>query len=179
MIIFIAGVHGVGKSFLCKKYATKHNILHKSASQLIKEFDSNSVSVNKQTKDINKNQEILIQAVNSIHEQNKSMLLDGHFILINTAGNLTSIDALVFKNLNIDGIVLIENFPNIIEARLSDRDRGQVSYDIKRMLALEKEQALFVANLYSIPIEILFSPAEKDFEEAISRLKKQDYKLSC
>lgn len=172
MIIFIAGVHGVGKSFLCKNYSIKHSILHKSASQLIREFDSESISVNKQTKDINRNQEILTQAVNSIHTQNKSMLLDGHFILINTTGDFISINPIVFKNLNIDGIVLIENDQNVIEKRLSERDRGLVSFNIERMLTLEKEQALLVANSYSIPLEILFSPTQKAFEEAIFRLKK-------
>lgn len=92
------------------------------------------------------------------------MLIDGHFILINTTGDFISINPIVFKNLNIDGIVLIENDQNIIEKRLSERDRGLVSFNIERMLTLEKEQALLVANSYSIPLEILFSPTQKAFE---------------
>lgn len=35
-IIFIAGIHGVGKSTLCKKLSSRYNIEHYSASELIK-----------------------------------------------------------------------------------------------------------------------------------------------
>lgn len=171
MIIFVAGVHGVGKSFLCKKYASQHNIIHKSASELIKDFDSSSVPSNKHTKDIDKNQEILIHAVNSIRIQNKSLLLDGHFVLINSSGKFSYIDEKVYSDLNIDGIILFENSEDIVKKRLFQRDKNLVNYDINKMINLERERALLISKKYSIPIETLFSPTQKELETAINQLE--------
>lgn len=36
MTVFVAGVHGVGKSYLCQNYALKYGVVHESASALIR-----------------------------------------------------------------------------------------------------------------------------------------------
>ena len=63
-VIFIAGVHAVGKSTSCKVVSERMDIPHYSASELIREARSSALSDNtKLVADIADNQHLLIQSV--------------------------------------------------------------------------------------------------------------------
>lgn len=65
-VIFVCGVHGVGKTTFCQRLAKTLNIPHFSASALIREKASYAVSEksgDKQVKDIDANQVILLDNV--------------------------------------------------------------------------------------------------------------------
>ena len=170
MIFFVAGVHGVGKSFLCSAFALKSSILHKSASQLIKDNSEVELSVDKKTKNVESNQEILVKAVKAIHANNESLLLDGHFVLVNDGGNIVNIDIDVFSKLNLDGIILIEVPPHVIEERIAKRDGGCVGYDLRQMIVAERKQAQRVSTVFNIPLVILQEPSHMEFEQAITKI---------
>lgn len=81
-IIFIAGVHGVGKTTICNKIKKEVNLNTYSSSDLIKRYNSSILSEEKQVNDVNDNQDILLKAISKFVDNNEVILLDGHFTLI-------------------------------------------------------------------------------------------------
>jgi len=86
-IIFIGGIHGVGKSTLRKKITNVMDIQSYSASSLIKSVSDLNFPSDKKIKGINKNQDLLIDAVDKYIDPNRYCLLDGHFCLLNQNGD--------------------------------------------------------------------------------------------
>ena len=82
-IIFLGGVHGVGKTSLCNKMCEELSIEGYSASNLIKRVKNVKFPTNKHSEEINGNQDTLIVAVNKYIRCKTACLLDGHFCLLN------------------------------------------------------------------------------------------------
>ncbi|EOG1982197.1 TPA: AAA family ATPase [Proteus mirabilis] len=81
MRIFISGVHGVGKSFLCDQFIKlNNNFIHISSSELISSVRKKSWDDNKIVLTPEENQSALLQELETYN--NKNILLDGHFCLI-------------------------------------------------------------------------------------------------
>lgn len=167
MRVFIGGIHGVGKSYLCNKFCLSNNWLHRSSSELIREYKQQSWNDNKQVANISDNQEILINALNDIKED---LLLDGHFVLINQYDELTEIDGEVFKKMDIDAIILVENTIEIIEERFKSRSGKEMNVNLSDFLTREHSHAQHIANKYNIPLIILHAPSEDDFNKAVKSI---------
>lgn len=65
-MIFISGVHGVGKSYFCHMVKDATGIESYSASTLISQKKLSGFSANKLIPDIDDNQKYLLQAVNEL-----------------------------------------------------------------------------------------------------------------
>lgn len=79
-IIFISGIHGVGKNYIAnilKKYS-KINVY--SASDLIKKYSEMDTDINKKVFNIESNQQNLISSIN-IFVKDELFILLGHFCL--------------------------------------------------------------------------------------------------
>lgn len=171
MTVFVAGVHGVGKSFLCQQYAEHFSVLHESASSLIrKERAQMSWSLDKKTSDINSNQVALKSAVQKVIMAGKKLLLDGHFVLIDSGSKFVSLDLTVFKDIGLSGVVLLEAEGSVILSRLATRDSSVVPVDVDLFLKHEREQAQYVCDELNIPIFILSEPSFPRFSEAVGSL---------
>lgn len=139
-IIFVAGVHGVGKTTYCKKKSAIDKIPHYSASELIKRY----VTLNgKNTEKIKRNQDILYFAIEELKEE--VIYLDGHFVLFNKEGNPEKIPKYIFKKLNIISIVLLYGDSKEIFIRLSERDL--VSYSFEKLEKLQKVEIEYAKEL--------------------------------
>ncbi|MCK3838957.1 AAA family ATPase [Pseudomonas sp. NCIMB 10586] len=156
MMIFVAGVYGVGKTTICNFLASSLGYVSVSASALIKrrrgEWNWDRL---KRTSDIPTNQNHLIQAVHDFQNTNKKSILDGHFALLDNAGEILKIDVNVFLALNIDAVLLIEDQPAEILARLNLRD--SVSWELhvlESLITAEREGALRFHRESGIPIAI-------------------------
>ena len=81
--IFIAGVHGVGKTYYTNILVNKYKCFNRvSASSLIKE-DIDISDSTKQVSDIEYNQKVMIKNFLKLRENTESIFLfDGHFVLI-------------------------------------------------------------------------------------------------
>ncbi|MBZ6987667.1 AAA family ATPase, partial [Klebsiella pneumoniae] len=88
MLIFIAGVHGVGKGYLCSFAKDDFGVTHVSASELIKNNSNIKFDNSKLTTTPDKNQSILLTALNALKSKVSNILLDGHFTLINKNGDI-------------------------------------------------------------------------------------------
>lgn len=147
-IIFIAGIHGVGKTTFCKKKNFK-NVY--TASDLIKRYKNIK---NKFTNKIFENQEILLEAIAQIEE--KEIYLDGHFCLLDSYGNINELPLELYEKLDISKIILLIADPLEIKKRLEKRDK--IKYNstlLKKFQEKEIERAKYVSEKLNIKLKIL------------------------
>ena len=173
MLIFIAGIHGVGKGYLCEKYSIRNNAIHKSASQLIREHGAVELPVDKLVTDADRNQLILASALKSLSKDQKTILLDGHFCLALKNGEIKKLDSNVINSLNIDAVILIENTSEIIQERIVMRDGKKPSYDVNNLKELEEKNAFSICSELNIPIKKLMAPTLDKFTSAINYFERK------
>lgn len=154
-IIFIGGIHGVGKGTICKEISLNTGLIHLTASQILK-WEEISNSDNKLVKNITSTQNRLIIGLKNLIKKDKKYLLDGHFCLLNSDGIPCRIDEDTFDQINPKAIVIVIDTVEKIFKRLEVRD-GKI-YDIKvlnELQQMEIEYAKYLSNKYSVPyIEI-------------------------
>lgn len=172
MIIFVGGIHGVGKTFISAPVAAQLRIRHATASQLIREERGlQSWDADRRVSAIDENQTALISAITRLQTSGQTLLLDGHFVLRDTVGTLNEIALQVFKDLQIGAVVLLEAGIDVVIERL--RKRGDVSWtlpDLRLLAEREITQARRVSTALGIPYKSLFEPSEMQFQNAIREL---------
>lgn len=171
-VIFLAGVHGVGKGFLGTPVANALGISHFTASQLIRDEKGQVTwGTDKKTFDLDNNQLDLIRVVAQRRLAHPNILLDGHFVLRNVQGALTPLETAVFKALNLTGVILLTEESNIIASRLALRDQG--SHDIQSISELAKAEsthAQAVCNELEVPLTVIHTPNLVNLTNAVKRL---------
>ncbi len=171
-IIFLAGVHGVGKGFLGTPVAKALGISHFTASQLIREERGQATwRTDKKTSALEDNQQALIRAVSQRRLIHSNILLDGHFVLRNEQGILTPLETMVFRELHLTGVILLTEESNIIASRLAVRDGGVADVFATSDLAeAESAHARAVCHELELPLIVVHSPTEDSLGIAIERL---------
>ncbi len=170
-LVFLGGIHGVGKTTFCKPVAEATGYSHVTASQLIREKNAAAISVDsKIVKDADYNQKLLIEAVKERLKAGEKFLLDGHFT-IQTAHGILKLEASVFKSLGVQEIVILADDPDKIAQRIEGRDGKKMSdTDLALHQNLEIEAAEAVAHNLDIHFQKL-TPGPESVELLIRRLK--------
>ncbi len=109
-MIFISGVHGVGKSYFCGMVKEATGIKSYSASTLITQKKHSGFAKDKLIPDIDDNQHYLLQAINELKASGDNFILDGHFCLLNASGKITRIPADTFTSLKKEDLFMAGNF---------------------------------------------------------------------
>ena len=170
MVIFLAGAHGVGKTFLSKPAAESLGLKHFTASTLIREeIISSSWNDSKHTQNIDRNQEALISAVSRITANPCSLLLDGHFVLRNAYGELVELPIDIFRRLGVKSIILIEAPSAIVAQRLTERNAPQSFQAIEEIAAAEQFHAMKVSSELKVNLIKLSSPSESELRSVIQK----------
>jgi adenylate kinase len=173
MTVLVAGVHGVGKSFLCQQYANDFSVTYESASGLIrKERAQVDWSTDKKAGNIDGNQIALRAAVQKIITSGQSLLLDGHFVLISDKSEFVALELSVFQDIGITGVVILEADAGVIASRLAARDSSRSAVDIDLFLDRERAQAQYVCQELSVPLHILNQPNFLEFSKIVSQFFK-------
>lgn len=173
-MIFVSGIHGVGKTFFCNMIKEKLNIKSYSASQLIAAKRKSSFSERKLVSDIDDNQCLLLTAVEELRRTSEEFILDGHFCLLNEDRNITRIPLDTFVRLNPDAIILLTENPEIIAERRQQRDNVQQSVlEIKAFQEAEKLYAEEIAEQFNIPLVI--SQGEGDLDRMLDFIKERGH----
>lgn len=122
-VIFVAGIHAVGKSTACKVVSDAFGIPHFTASQIIRDEKSTAVSANsKLVADVVDNQRLLIQGVARLLKD-RNLLLDGHFTMRRKSdAGIEPIHVEVFRDLHVGSVVLFTDHPEKISKRMHARD---------------------------------------------------------
>lgn len=171
MVFFLAGAHGVGKSFLGKPVAESLRIRHVTASALIREeLGSANWDDGKRVQNVDRNQEALISAVSRIKDSGGALLLDGHFVLRNGVGELVPLPVEVFKRLGINGAIVLEAPANIVASRLAERGAPQSLSDIEELASAELVHAEQTCLALGIPLIRLPCPSEDKLQSTIQSL---------
>lgn len=171
MTVFVAGIHGVGKTYLCRQYAETFGVRHESSSELIRRALSHPEwDRDKKTSNIDGNQSILQGAVQKIVSSEALLLLDGHFVLINKAAEIVPIDTSVYEGLSLSGVVLLEARPELIISRIKDRDSVKTTFDIESLLQAERAHAQLTCRALEITLEILHEPTFSVFSKSVKNL---------
>jgi adenylate kinase len=171
-LIFLAGVHGVGKGFLGTPVANSMGITHLTASQLIREEKGQATWGNdKKTSDLDDNQLALIRAVAQRRLTHPHILLDGHFVLRDAQGVLTPLAMSVFKELHLSGVILLTETESVIVSRLALRDKvmpnGQA---ISELAAAELTHAKAVCTELKLRFVEIHAPTLPSLTEAATKL---------
>lgn len=171
-VLFVAGVHGVGKTTLCDRYAAQRGLLHKSASQLIREANQAAIcSKSKAVKNIPDNQKLLVEAVKQYRKAGDGLLLDGHFALWDKEHRPQPLAASVFLQLGIDGVIVVHDTAAKIANRLKDRDTHSASpAALGELQRIELSRAIEVARELGIPVATVRSGDASRFVQLLDVL---------
>lgn len=165
-MIFVSGVHGVGKTYFCNTVREKLGIKSYTASQLIEAKKNKSFSADKRVSDVDINQVLLLEAIEELRQSEKEFILDGHFCLLNAEGEISRIPKNTYSSLKPSSIILLTEKPEIIAERRYLRDGIQQDQaEIKAFQDAEKDYAIEIAVYLDIPIEI--SNGTYDIERVI------------
>jgi len=141
-LIFVGGIHGVGKSTLCLKLSTEIGTEYLSAGKLIRDYaqaDScHNQEMGKRVIDIEKNQDALVAALNKSISIEKQYLVDGHFTLFDSGGTIQVIPAIIFRDIMPLALIVMIDAPTAIQKRLSARDG--MAYDLKVLSSMQDKE---------------------------------------
>ncbi|MDD5773110.1 MAG: ATP-binding protein [bacterium] len=168
-IAFLGGIHGVGKSTICRQICNDLKIDYLSASEVLKWKEISSDSKNKKVMDIPHAQYILIQGLINKVKENHYYLLDGHYCLFDKESNIINVPIETFRNINPISLNLVIDDIIKIKHRLEERDKRP--YDIlllKKMQNSEINYAKEVSNKLRITLNI---GNHSDFSDIFKALK--------
>jgi adenylate kinase len=170
-MIFISGVHGVGKGYFCNLVNKELGIESYTASDLISKGKDIDFDSNKLVSDIEDNQLYLLAAVRELKKNGTNFILDGHFCLNNKdTGKVARISLRTFTDLDPDTIILLTEKPEIISKRRKERDGLDVTPEsIKEFQNTEKQYAEEVAQL--LGAKLFISTGADDLPAAIDFLR--------
>ncbi len=173
-MIFVGGIHGVGKTYFCNLIKEELGIKSYTSSQLIAVKRNKNFSVDKLVSDIADNQILLVKAIEELRKNKEEFILDGHFCLLNTCGEIIRISYDTFQLLKPDTIILLTETPDIIAKRRFQRD-GVVENvsEINAFQTAEKEYASEIAERFGIPFYI--STGTGDLKRIIEIIKMGGY----
>ncbi|MEI8628384.1 ATP-binding protein [Vibrio sp. M60_M70] len=135
-IIFVSGVHGVGKSTLCGKLSETFGWAHYSCSDLIKQ-NSDYIESSKLVSTADKNQQALLKGLSQLTEE--VVLLDGHFCLLDKEEQIIELTFDVFDAISPSAILLVTCEEATIHQRL--KQRGGHVLDLDKIVELQKHEA--------------------------------------
>lgn len=128
-ISFVGGIHGVGKSTICKSICEKLNINYLSASEVLKWSKLNTDIKNKKVDNISFTQDLLINGLNEQVNKSEHYILDGHYCLFNKERNVERIPFETFQKINPASLHVITG--NIVEIKKHLEERDQRPYNYK------------------------------------------------
>lgn len=144
-IIFIGGIHGVGKGTLCENIKSFNDIKHLSASELLKWSDLNTDVSNKKVLNINSTQQRFILGLKQSVNANEKYILDGHFCLLTKKETIERVPYTIFKKIDPLAIILVTEDPQIICERLSNRDNKV--YDADILDKMQNEERIYANEI--------------------------------
>jgi len=168
-IAFIGGIHGVGKSTICRQICDDVKLEYLSASELIKWKGINEDIRNKKVINIPATQDRLIIGLTNSIQKNKYYILDGHYCLLNKRNGIENIPLDTFKLINPFSLNIV--LGDIIEIRNRLEKRDNRSYDqelLHRMQESELNYARYLSKTLGVTLNI---GTQNDFSELLTSLR--------
>lgn len=155
-IIFIGGIHGVGKGTICKRISNNKNIAHVSASEVIKWKEINSNN-DKRVDDFDRTQSMLLKGIERLKQDSSTLILDGHYCLLNSNNEPEKISEKTFEEIAPKVMAIVIEDEEIIYERLKQRDGTKYSLSLlKKMQKMEIDHAKHLSSKYEKPYVEIF-----------------------
>lgn len=168
-IAFIGGIHGVGKSNICRQICDEVKLEYLSASELIKWKDLNTDVHNKKVHNIPATQDRLINGLKNRIQKNKHYVLDGHYCLFNKENGIVNIPLDTFKLINPFSLNIILGDIIEIKNRLEKRDNRTYDHDLlSRMQESELNYARYLSKTLGLTLNI---GTQNDFSKLLTSLQ--------
>ncbi|QHS55372.1 AAA family ATPase [Mucilaginibacter sp. 14171R-50] len=154
-IIFAGGIHGVGKSTLCREITHALSISYLSASEVLKWTDINVDAKNKKVVNISDTQNRLINGLEATIKSGKVYLLDGHYCLFNMDNQVIPVPMETFIKINPIALILVTGSISVIKATLEQRDHK--IYDTEVLELMQEREASYaneIAVCLNVPLFI-------------------------
>lgn len=152
-ILFVGGIHGVGKTQFSTRTADDLNMTRLSASALITQQRNAPAAVNKRVHNVVENQGALIAAIEAQPIQSERILLDGHFCVFDVDDRIQRIPVKTFQELAPVGVVLLYDEVATIQVALRKRDgREFTTAVLKELQENEREHAEQICRSLEIPL---------------------------
>ena len=154
-IIFVGGIHGVGKGAICKKICKSSNFIHITASEILK-WNEISEPNNKRVSNIQSTQDRLLEGLSKIVKKGEGYLLDGHFCLLNSKNEVEKVPIETFNKISPKLIAVVTAEVGVTKERLEKRDNKSYNFDLlKSMQTCEIKYAQQISLKLKVPfIEI-------------------------
>ena len=154
-LVFLSGIHGVGKTTLTNKLKNDLKIDCHSVSSLIKKSGA-SILLNKKTKNIDSNQDKWKDELQKLQiSNNKILLIDGHFCLLDEKNKIVELPLDILDGTDTNKIILMKRATSIIQERLFKRDNKLYSIDkLDCFQKKEERMAKKIAVQKNIPLYI-------------------------
>lgn len=169
-IAFIGGIHGVGKSTICRQICAALKLEHLTASDLLKWKEINEDSKNKKVSDVSATQDRLTIGLTNTIQKDKSYLLDGHYCLLNLDNDVLNVPLNTFKFINPVSLNLVLGDIDEIKSRLETRDRKPYSFDLLK--TMQDSELTYAKELSKTLGVTLNTGSQKDFTEILTSLHK-------
>lgn len=154
-MVFVGGVHGVGKSTICRDVFDTLGYECVTASSLISAY-GRETDHDKRVDHVEENQSLLLEALDKAKAKNGRLLLDGHYTLINGQGDIKPIDIEVFQAMRPNHLILIKGEPGLIAERLQSRDKKLWTKSfIAKFQEAEEAHARHVAKDIGVALRIM------------------------
>ncbi|MBE3686819.1 ATP-binding protein [Vibrio parahaemolyticus] len=160
-IIFVSGVHGVGKSTLCTKLSNKTGIPFLSASTIIREFKAENENINRLNAEVMSNAKAFNLGVKELLKKNDYYIIDGHTILLDENGDYIPIPPNIFSDLPIIKFVTMYNDLSVIGERMSNDIPKNMDF-LREFQNLELNQSLFISQQCNFELEYFHSSGSLD-----------------
>ncbi|MBC2678306.1 MULTISPECIES: hypothetical protein [Pseudomonas] len=177
MIILVAGIHGVGKTWHCEHYGHRRGVLHSSASGLVRQvlacvkWSDDRYATNR-----DRNRQALELAVTSIAASGKSMLLEGNVALMGKRPRSSGTDLTAFERLSLGAILLLESDPWTVLKRLPASHASPTEVEVFQHQ--ERDSARAVARHLDIPLMLLRDCSDHTFGQTLDAWLKRGQPIS-
>lgn len=176
--VFVAGVHGAGKSTICTELSRLLGASHVTAGGLIRASADATTEVTvglKAVPNIDANQQLLLRGLSIYRATNSGpLLLDGHFVLLKPDGTMAEIPLTVYAAIAPAAVMLVEADTATVHSRLLERDNAAPpAATITELAARERVHAERVRRELRIPLWLARGDGETDkvVVEAASRIR--------
>lgn len=169
-MIFLGGVHGVGKTSMCAGVAETFDLRVVAAGAIIRAERHDALSDSRTAvTNVGGNQDLLVRGVQRlVKDAPGRYLMDGHFALRTLAGNIEEVDAKVFKAMAVSAFICLFDDPPEIALRLAARDGAvhQVSR-IADLQSAELRSAGAVACTLGLELKVVRAFDFRAFEDCL------------
>lgn len=170
-MIFVSGIHGVGKTYFCNQVKEQLGINTYSASELITGRRVKGFSVDKLVADIDENQLLLLNAIDELSRKGDEFILDGHFCLLDKEGVISRIPIETYTSLRPNKIILLTEQPSVIVARRLQRDG--VAVEEEDIDSFQKEEMIYAKEVAKkLGIQLIVSTGSSDLDNVIQKIRE-------